>query len=147
MTTGNELCVEHGPWTKSATTLVCPACRRLAAKWAIPPEHELAEWWRDQAEKEIEQTITKSAAYGGDNLLMLGEVISDLMEMEKRNELIEAGVVVDELAIAMYCLTKITRILGSYKAGVRPSDDSWMDLHVYAGIRAREVGGWPNKRG
>ena len=143
MTTGNELCSDHGPWWKTATNKACPGCA-LESKRV-----ELSTWWRLQAEKEIEQTIAKSAAYGGDNLLMMGEMISDLFTMKTRDDLIRAGVTADELAIAMYCLTKITRILGSYKAGVRPSDDSWMDLHVYAamGIRAREVGGWPNKRG
>jgi hypothetical protein len=108
----------------------------------------LEAWWRVQAEREIEQTIAKSASYGGDNLLMMGDVLLALLPTQTISNLIEQGVNADELAIATYVLTKITRIFGAYKAGVRPSDDSWFDLHVYAamGIRAREKGGWPNGR-
>jgi ABC-type lipoprotein release transport system permease subunit len=105
---------------------------------------DLSEWWRWQAEQEIEQTIAKSAEYGAHDLVQMGQVMADFANQEQA--LMANGVTREEIAIAYYALGKITRIIGAYKEGRRPSDDSWMDLHVYAGmaIRARDKGGWPN---
>lgn len=98
---------------------------------------ELAEWWRNLAESEIEQTIAKTSEYGGDDLTWMGSVLADCIENGAASP--------EEIAIAFYALGKITRIIGAYKEGRRPSDDSWLDLHIYAGmgIRVREKGQWP----
>lgn len=106
-----------------------------------PLTSELAEWWRGLAEKEIEQTIAKAGEYGGDDLAYMGRILRDCFAGERSDDVQDA-----EVAIAFYLLGKITRIIGAYKDGRCPSNDSWLDVHVYAGmgIRVREKGGWPN---
>jgi hypothetical protein len=105
------------------------------------PQRELADWWLGLARREFDQTMDKAQEYGGDDLAYMGNILADCFN-EKAHPQVNAA----EIAIAFYSLGKITRIIGAYKDGRLPSDDSWLDLHVYAamGIRAREVGGWPN---
>ena len=129
----------------------CVLCVRETAVRAAKKEHptyrgtnpltsDLAQWWVTQAETEVEQTIAKASEYGGDDLEWMGQVLLDTM-----NTTAHPDVTPSEVAVAFYALGKITRIIGAYKEGRRPSNDSWLDLHVYAGmgIRVREVGKWP----
>jgi hypothetical protein len=145
-----RVCTMHGPLTTNTclrcelgdTTLVADASHDY--RGSNPITGELAEWWRALSEKEIAQTIAKAQEYGGDDLAYMGAILQDAIRGPEviREETSRAA----ETAVAFYALGKITRIIGALKEGRKPSDDSWLDLHVYAGmaIRIRETGGWPN---
>jgi hypothetical protein len=49
-----------------------------------------------------------------------------------------------ELGVLFYALGKVHRALSEIHAGRSPSDDTWFDLRVYAGMaRAIRAGKWP----
>ena len=105
---------------------------------------ELAQWWRDQAESEIAQTVGKAVEYGGRgsavDLLWIGHQLAASMNREVDDE--EAT----ELGIYFYVLGKVGRWTAAIREGRRVSDDGLFDLAVYTRMvqRVRVAGGWPS---
>lgn len=108
--------------------------------WTPPDgEQQLAQWWREKAEAEIDQTVAKAVEYSATDLIDIGRSMARA-----------AGRQVDdahaaELAIAFYALGKVSRIMGAIERGELPNMDSWFDLGVYARMaqRVRQFGSWP----
>lgn len=99
---------------------------------------ELAQWWMDRALVECRNLIPKAISYGSVDLDIMGDALVKLTGV------VADGVPPQELALTFYALGKVSRILGALEQGVRPSEDSWADLAIYAkmAIRVREVGHW-----
>ena len=108
---------------------------------------DIAEWWRNQAEQEIEAVIPKAKEYGSADLEIMGVAMAEMlpdtaealtMTEEQRREM---GL---EMACAFYLLGKTARMFGAYAKGRGPSDDTWHDAAVYTrmGQYVRENGVW-----
>ncbi len=102
----------------------------------------LSEWWRSQAEKEIQATVPKAVEYGAADLEVMGQAMLHLVPREKRSR--QLGI---EMALAFYALGKVARLFGAFERGELPSADTWFDLGVYCRMaeRVREFGEWMPK--
>lgn len=102
-------------------------------------EEELAEWWRDKAEAEIDQTVAKAIEYGSTDLIDIGRDLARIAKREVSDE--EAA----EMGIYFYLLGKLSRWRSAIERGDRPSDDTLLDIGVYVRMaqRVRSHGGWP----
>lgn len=101
---------------------------------------ELAQWWADKADAEIDQTVAKAVEYGADDLRDIGHDLADIADRKVSHE--EAV----ELGIYFYLRGKMSRWTSAIRRGERPSDDTLLDIGVYSRMaqRNRQVGGWPN---
>jgi hypothetical protein len=99
----------------------------------------LESWWATVAADEVNSMIPKVIEYGAHDLTIIGDVLL-LMRPELKGKVEPA-----ELGIAFYALGKMARIMGAYADGIKPSDDSWHDLGIYARMaqRVRAADGWP----
>lgn len=102
-------------------------------------EVELANWWRDKAEAEIGQTVSKAIEYGSTDLIDIGHSLARV-----------AGRTVGdgqaaEWGIFFYLEGKLSRWRSAMERGVPVSDDTLLDIGVYARMaqRIRATGGWP----
>lgn len=94
------------------------------------------EWWRQQAETEIELIGPKVDTYGSDDLVEVGRAMTSRKLSDGEYA---------ELGVAFYVTGKMARIMAAIREGRDPGDDSWFDLAVYAKMaqRIRQSGGWP----
>lgn len=99
----------------------------------------LAQWWRDTAEAEISQTVAKAIEYGSTDLIDIGRSIARVADLEVEDD--EAA----EMGIFFYLEGKLSRWRSALERGDRPSDDTLLDIGVYARMaqRIRHSGGWP----
>lgn len=102
-------------------------------------EFQLGKWWRDKAEAEIGQTVAKAIEYGSTDLIDIGHDLARI-----------AGQPIDDTAAAewgiyFYLLGKLSRWRSAMERGDRVSDDTLLDIGVYARMaqRVRDAGGWP----
>lgn len=102
---------------------------------------DLKKWWQDTSNGELDSLLPKMVEYSSHDLEIMGQTLLDLRP-ELRGQVNPA-----EIAIAFYAFGKMARIMGAYTDGVRPSDDSWHDLSIYARMaqRVREAGTWPGE--
>lgn len=105
----------------------------------ITAEQELAEWWRETAEKEIVQTVAKAVEYGSTDLIDIGRSLARV-----------AGRDIDDATAAewgvfFYLEGKLSRWRSAITRGDVPSFDTLLDIGVYARMaqRIRMTGGWP----
>jgi hypothetical protein len=106
---------------------------------------QLTDWWRAQAEAEIERTVPKAVEYGAADLEVMGSAMLHLVPREKRSR--QLGL---EMALAFYSLGKCARLFGAFERGELPSEDTWFDLGVYCRMaeRVRQHGEWlPTEKG
>ena len=103
----------------------------------------LAEWWRLQAEAELDKTLPKVREYSAVDLEIMGAAMLAGPGVRIRRP---QGFGI-EMAIAFYVLGKVSRAIGAYQEGRQPSDDTWFDIGVYARMaqRVREEGTWPGE--
>lgn len=101
--------------------------------------HELAEWWRETAENEIEQTVSKAVEYGATDLVDIGRTLARVAGREIPDS--EAA----EWGIFFYLEGKLSRWRSAIERGDLPSFDTLLDIGVYARMaqRVRMTGGWP----
>lgn len=101
--------------------------------------HELAEWWRETAENEIEQTVAKAVEYGATDLIDIGRTLARVAGREIPDS--EAA----EWGIFFYLEGKLSRWRSAIERGDLPSFDTLLDIGVYARMaqRVRMTGGWP----
>jgi hypothetical protein len=111
-----------------------------AAGRSTSAAHELATWWRDKAEAEIEQTVAKAIEYGATDLVDIGHSIARAAGRE-----LDSDAEAAEWGIFFYMEGKLSRWRSAIAAGRRVSDDTLLDLGVYPRMaqRVRESGGWP----
>lgn len=104
------------------------------------PAEQLAGWWREKAEAEIDQTVAKAVEYGSTDLIDIGHSIARAAgrELEGDDEAAEWG-------IFFYLEGKLSRWRSAITDGRRVSDDTLLDIGVYARMaqRVRDAGGWP----
>lgn len=114
-----------------------PTCN--VEKTTASAEHQLTEWWMQQAENEIARTVPKAVEYSAVDLMDIGHDLARTMGREVSDE--EAA----ELGVFFYLRGKVARWVGSVMAGTRVSDDTLFDIGVYVRMaqRIREFGAWP----
>ena len=107
---------------------------------------ELLSWWERTSYADLTGMIDKIHEYGGAGVAL------DLVEIGQRVAGIAHRTVGDEeaieLGIGFYLQGKISRWHAATIEGGRPSDDTLMDIVIYAMMarRNRAVGGWPHPR-
>lgn len=103
---------------------------------------DLTEWWRGQAQSEIEATIPKAVEYSSTDLHDMGRDLAETMDLPVEDMTVEE---LTELGIYVYVLGKFSRWKGAIKDGRRVSDDTLFDIGVYIRMaqRTRAVGAWP----
>lgn len=110
-----------------------------------PLKHELEEWWRGMAEKEISAVVPKATEYGAGDLVEIGR---NLMEAGRIRvpEGREEKEFQAELGIYFYVVGKLARWTSAIQEGRAVSDDTLHDIGVYARMaqRVRQSGGWPS---
>lgn len=122
------------------STCDCPQCQVLGPdEVTASPEHQLHEWWIQQAEDECARTIPKAVEYSAVDLTDIGHDLARTMGREVSDE--EAA----ELGVFFYLRGKVARWVGAVTAGQRVSDDTLFDIGVYVRMaqRIREFGSWP----
>lgn len=100
---------------------------------------ELVDWWLETAAKDGQKTIPKAVEYGSGDLIEMGHRLARV-----------AGRTIDdaeaaEMGIWIYVTGKLDRWTTAVQQGVQVSDDTLLDIVVYAMMarRVRAVGGWP----
>lgn len=113
------------------------------------PQDELAQWWRNLAEGEINAVVAKAVEYGATDLRDLGWQVLEMADRRRKlvdgDDSLGADAYATEVGIAFYAMGKLARIAAAIKEGRQPSYDSWHDLGVYARMaqRVHQVGAWP----
>lgn len=104
---------------------------------------ELAAWWHDLAEKDLEMLLPKALEYSAHDLELTGEIMTTIMAERPDGR---ADVEPAELTCWFYLLSKVMRAIGAIKEGHRPSEDTITDIRVYSTMiaRIRATGGWPS---
>lgn len=104
-----------------------------------PRRIELAQWWRDTAEAEIEQTVDKAIEYGATDLVDIGRSLARVADREIDDS--QAA----EWGIFFYLEGKLSRWRSAIERGGVPSFDTLLDIGVYARMaqRVRTAGSWP----
>jgi hypothetical protein len=107
---------------------------------SLSAEDELAQWWRDQAESEISQTVAKSVEYGAYDLIVIGHTLGHAIGWEGMTDR-EATYV----GAFFYLQGKVARMASAITEKRLPSDDTDFDTGVYVRMmqRAKQKGGWP----
>lgn len=103
-------------------------------------DYNFASWWVRDAARTAEATARKCAEYGSGDLYGIGHGVARL----------SGRVITDaeafELGVLFYVLGKIERVLSATQRGSTASDDTWLDLSVYANmVRAHRAGVWPKE--
>ena len=95
----------------------------------------LKEWWIEQARVEADKLAPKAVEYGSYDLAMVAEVMAEMMTRPPDLE----------LGLVFYLVGKIARAASAVKDGRRPSDDTLVDIAIYARmiLYVREHGQWP----
>lgn len=122
-----------------ATFMTVDEAKGMLAGRSTSAAHELAEWWRETAESEIEQTVAKAIEYGSTDLVDIGRSIARVAGREVEDA--EAA----EMGIFFYLEGKLSRWRSAIERGDVPSFDTLLDIGVYARMaqRIRMTGGWP----
>jgi hypothetical protein len=81
----------------------------------------------------------KAVEYSSYDLDLIGRITQDMTAADP-------GVSPAELACWWYLIGKVGRAVGVLRTGGRPSDDTILDLGIYARMiqRIRYCGGWPD---
>lgn len=102
-------------------------------------DHPAVAWWLADAREVAEATMPKAVEYGSTELIETGRVLADQMGMGSVSDQ-EAM----EVTIYAYMLGKMGRWSSAIKRGARVSDDTILDLQVYATMirKIRQTGEW-----
>lgn len=96
-------------------------------------------WWTTDAENTAEQTADKCEEYGSHDLYGIGHNVAKMAGVEVDNTL------AFELGCLFYLLGKVERAMSAAIRQEAASDDTYLDLAVYATmVRAHRAGVWPN---
>lgn len=102
---------------------------------------ELAAWWRQQAEDEIDMVVDKAIEYGARDLIEMGRQLAYMAGREADMPEEEMA----ELGCLQYLVGKMSRATAAWAEGRLPSDDTMLDIGIYVRMiqRIRQTGGWP----
>lgn len=87
---------------------------------------QLSQWWLDHAKTEAAQTVAKMEEYGSRDLVEIGQQLARIGQHQLTD--IKAM----EWGCAFYLLGKMARVMSAIERGDSPSDDTWLDIAVYA---------------
>lgn len=101
----------------------------------------LEEWWLENAKREAEKLGPKAIEYGSYDLELIGDVLHTIIDHSSsraRAKDLESGIV-------FYLIGKIARLASALRDGHEPSDDTFLDISIYArmALYIREKGQWP----
>lgn len=100
----------------------------------------LLQWWTAEATTTGAATAAKLDEYGAADLVGIGHTMAAVTGRQ-----IDDGEAF-ELGCFFYVVGKITRAQSAYERERRPSDDTWLDLSVYAKmVLAYRAGVWPTQ--
>lgn len=123
------------------------ALRSLGWCWTPPGEtegqddpHPAVEWWVEDAREVAEATMPKAIEYGSIELVEAGRTLARLMGLPDVSD--QAAM---ETQIYQYVMGKMGRWTAAMARGERVSDDTILDLMVYATMvrKIRQTGEWP----
>ena len=99
-------------------------------------------WWTQHNEQIAEQTADKCAEYGSHDLYGIGHNIAKITNTKLSNA--QAF----ELGCLFYLVGKVERAMSAAQRGDTASDDTWLDIAVYAQmVQAHRAGVWFNQIG
>lgn len=104
-------------------------------------ETALGAWWMDDSHDLAFGCVTKAAEYGSGDLRDIGRRFWRLANRHVHEPLtdIEAA----EIGCYFYLVGKIARVDSALQRGDWASDDTWLDIEVYAKmVRAARAGVW-----
>lgn len=90
------------------------------------PILELATWWADQVESDIQRTVPKIGEYGTKDLEAMGRLFAQIRGVEWSSDIAAVW------GIMFYAQGKIARAIASLERGEMPSEDTLFDLSIYA---------------
>lgn len=90
------------------------------------PVLELATWWAEQVESDIQRTVPKISEYGTKDLEAMGRLFAQIRGIEWPSEVAAVW------GIMFYAQGKIARAIASLERGEMPSEDTLFDLSIYA---------------
>ena len=106
----------------------------------------VVQWWQDQSTHDVTSMTAKVQEYGGahraSDLIDLGRTMA---ELQGEDPGVMSDAHLQELGIFFYLEGKLGRWKAALKEGRRVSDDTLLDITVYAMMtrRVRAAGGWP----
>lgn len=99
----------------------------------------LETWWQAEAADTARKTAAKCAEYGSADLYHIGRAMATVAGWPPVSD--DQAF---ELGVFFYAYGKITRAMSAFERGALPSDDTWLDLSVYAKMaQAHRAGVWP----
>lgn len=117
---------------------------------ALGQAAQLAQWWRDTAESEIDKTVAKAVEYGARDLVEIGrQLVESGVQLPPDLRLSIPGRDHDayfaELGVYFYAVGKMARWTSAVAEGRYVSDDTLFDIGVYIRMaqRVRQTGQWP----
>lgn len=106
---------------------------------------DLFEWWMDTAYTDLARTAPKTEEYSGGgggsaDLRIMGYALAELRDQHGEPEEVS-----QELAVWLYLLGKVARLVSDYKAGRPGKSDTLFDACVYSMMarRLQAVKRWP----
>ena len=102
-------------------------------------DHPIVAWWLADAREVAEATVPKAVEYGSVELIEAGRTLARLMGRDEVSDQ-EAA----EVQIYQYVMGKMGRWTAALSRGERVSDDTILDLMVYATMvrKIRQTGEW-----
>lgn len=100
---------------------------------------ELFQWWYQDSGNMAQATVAKMLEYGSGDLVAIGRQITQMTGRP-----LGSPAQMMELGCMFYLLGKVARLQSAIEDGRDPSDDTWLDIEVYAKmVRAARAGAWP----
>lgn len=102
---------------------------------------EMIRWWVESDEENRQMAFYKRGIYGSADMVIMGAAMRVLAEGEPWTPDEKQA---EQMAIGFYVLGKISRAFGAWAQGKDPSEDSWVDIEVYARMAraVEEFGKW-----
>lgn len=104
----------------------------------------LRDWWMAQAAAEADKLIPKAQEYGSFDLELTGRLLAEMVNPD-RLPLADQDWQLMERGIVFYLAGKVARLVSAIRDGHTPSDDTFMDISIYArmALYIREHKQWP----
>lgn len=96
-------------------------------------------WWQETSEADLAKCLPKLHEYGSYDLIAVGDMIAHVAGWSDATDAEKA-----ELGCWFYELGKVSRAFDAIKQHRLPSDDTVLDVSIYAMMirRIRNAGGW-----
>ena len=140
----NASCRRFSPELRRQSAALIGAEKTLDQVVDRAPADALKEWWMKTASQDVHNLAPKANEYGGvgpaHDLTAIGQTLA---RIAGKGEVSDSYAT--ELGIFFYLRGKIARWETAVLSGYTPSDDTLLDIAVYAMMarRNRDAGGWP----